>query len=200
MKKAMPAGRQGLTIVEMLVSIAIFIVVMITISGLVIYFYRGNSYVIQQSFAVNSARKGVEFAVRQIREATYSDTGAYPVINVQAQSFSFYSDIDKDNNVEKVRYFLEGTDFKKGEIEASGDPPVYHDVDEAIIVISDNVRNGLENVFTYYNASSTEVVYFDDLSEIKLVTVRLIVNVDPFRAPGEFTLMSSAQLRNLYEE
>ncbi|MBU1179085.1 hypothetical protein KKB69_02000 [Patescibacteria group bacterium] len=191
---------KGLTIVETLVYIAVFTLAMGAVSGFIIYFYRGNFYIIQQAYAVNSARRGIETMTREIREITYSDSGAYPVVAAQEQSFIFYSDIDKDENVEKVRYFLEGTDFKKSEIQAVGDPPVYQDGEEIISVISDNVRNGVQLVFTYYNASSTEVADLSWITDIRLVKVNLVVNVEPNRAPGEFTLTSSAQIRNLKEE
>jgi type II secretory pathway pseudopilin PulG len=190
---------KGLTIIETLVFIAIFTLAIGAVSGLLVYFYKSNAYVIQQAYTVNSARKGVEVMTREIREATYSDTGAYPVVESQDQSFSFYSDIDRDNKIEKVRYFLEGSNFKKGEIEATGDSPRYDDDNEVISILSDNVRNGTQKVFTYYNASSTEVADLTQLTDIKLVKVSLIVNIDPNRPPEEFTLTSSAQIRNLYE-
>lgn len=190
---------KGLTIIEMIVYIAIFTMVMGAATGLVVYFYRTNSYIIQQSYAVESARKGIEIVTREIREATYSDTGAYPVVDAQAQSFSFYSDVDKDDNIEKVRYFLDGTNFKRGEMKATGKPLVYEPANEVIKIISDNVRTGASDVFTYYDASSTEITLPATITDIKLVKTDLVINIDPNRAPGEFTLSSSSQLRNLYE-
>ncbi len=192
--------QKGFTLVEMLVYIAIFTILIGAVSGFVIYFYRSNAYVIQQAYAVNSARKGVELLTREIKEATYSDTGAYPIIDAQSQSFSFYSDIDRDLNIEKVKYYLEGINLKKSEMEAVGDPPSYSGGNEKISIVSDNVRNGEQIIFTYYNASSTEVADLDQIADIKLVKINLIVNVNPNRAPGEFTLRSNAQIRNLFDE
>ncbi len=190
---------KGLTIIETLVYISIFALAIGVISGFIIHLYRSNAYTIEQAYAVNSARKGVEIMTREIREATYSDTGAYPVISSAPQSFSFYSDIDKDKNIEKVRYFLDGYNLKKGVTKAIGDPPEYNNANEDINIISDNVRNGDMHVFTYYNASSTEVTDLSNLTDIRLVKVNIIVNIDPARPPEEFTLRSSSQIRNLYE-
>lgn len=198
-QKIMPANRQGLTIIETLVYVAIFTLAIGVVSGLLIYFYRTNAYTIQQGYAVESARKGIEIMVREIKEATYSDSGAYPLIEADEQILSFYSDIDKDDNVEMVRYYLNGSDFERGETEAVGDPPIYEMENEVVSVISDNVRNGVHPIFAYYNASSTEIVDLEILTDIKLVRASLIVNIDPNRSPEEFTLISSAQLRNLYE-
>jgi len=188
----------GFTLIESIVFIAIFTMAITAVSGFLIYFYRGNTYVIQQAFAIESARKGIELMTREIREATFSDVGTYPVINPQDQSFAFYSDVDRDNKIEKIRYFLEDTNFKRGEIEAVGDPLIYRSVDEIIVIVSDYVRNDTEEVFTYFNASSTEITDLSQLTDIRLVKTNLVVNIEPNREPGEFTLRSSAQLRNLY--
>lgn len=190
---------KGLTIIETLVYIAIFALAIGAVSGLIIHLYRANAYAIQQAYAVNNARKGIEIMTREIREASYSDTGAYPIANASEQSFVFYSDIDKDNNIEKVRYFLDGYNFKKGEIEASGSPLAYNGANETISILSEDVRNGGGAIFNYYNASSTEVADLSQLTDIRLVRVNLIVNIDPSRPPEEFTLRSSSQIRNLYE-
>jgi type II secretory pathway pseudopilin PulG len=193
----MIAKKTGITIIETIVYIAVFVVVMGAAAGFIVYFYKTNSYVLEQAFAVREARRGIETMVREIREATYSDTGAYPVIQASDQSFSFYSDIDRDNNVERVRYFLDGTNFMKGETEAVGDPPNYKDENEITSIVSDNVRNGAAEIFSYYDASGSQITDLSQVTKIRLVRAELIVNVDPNRPPNDFILRSNAQLRNL---
>lgn len=191
---------KGITLIETIVAIAIFLVSMLAVTGFIFYFYRTSTYDFQQMSAINSARRGIEIMVREIREATFSDLGSYPVIEAQDQSFIFYSDIDKDAKIEKVRYFLDGTDLKKGEIEATGDPLQYLSENEAISLLSTEVRNGASDIFTYYDEDNNEVEELEQVAQIRLVEVSLIVNVDPNRPPDEFTLISNAQLRNLKEE
>ena len=188
---------KGFTLLETIVTIAVFTLMMGAVSWSIVSFYRTNSYIIQQSLAIDSARRGIETMVREIKEATYSDTGAYPIAGVAQQSLVFFSDIDKDSNVEKVRYFLDGANFKKGEIEASGNPPVYQSGNETIIVLSDSVRNGGRTIFTYYDNSGNEITNLTQIASIALIKVNLIINVDENRAPSEFTLYSTSQLRNL---
>lgn len=190
--------KNGFTLIETLAVIAITALVFAAASWAITSFYRANSYIIQQSFAVNSARKGVEKMVREIREASYSDTGAYPVVSASSTEFVFYSDIDRDSNVEKVRYSLKGSDFERGIIKASGDPPVYNPADETASVLSPYVRNSeSQPVFTYFDSSGNQVADLSNVSGITLAKVRLIVNVVEGRAPDEFTLRSTAQIRNL---
>lgn len=191
---------KGFTLIETVVAIGLSSLVLMAVFGFVYYFYRTSGYNLSQMSAVNSARKGMETMVRETREATYSDEGAYPIKQAQSQSFIFYSDIDKDNNVERVRYFLEESNLKKGVLKATGDPPKYLEENEKIRILSQDVRNGGEAIFNYYDKDNNLVADLDKYTDIKLIKIKLIVNIDPNRPPGEFTLQSNAQLRNLKEE
>ncbi len=191
--------KKGFTLIETLVTIAIFGLAIAAVSGLVIYFYRVNFYTLQQAYAINDARKGIEVATREIRETTYSATGAYPVVDAQPNSFTFYSDIGHDGNVEKVRYFLDNTYFKRNEVKAAGSPLTYPSFSDYTI-LSQYILNGAQSIpiFHYYNASSTEITDLTKLTDIKMVRVTLIVNIETSRPVEEFTIESSSQLRNLY--
>jgi type II secretory pathway pseudopilin PulG len=97
---------KSFTLVETLVTITIFALAIGAISGLVTLAYRAQGYTWQQSLAINEARKGIETMVKEIREARPGDDGSYPIEQAADKEFVFYSDIDKDGDVERVRYFL----------------------------------------------------------------------------------------------
>ncbi len=192
--------KKGFSFIEMIVAISIFTIVIIALASSAIYFYRSNAYSVEQSFAVNSARKGIEFMVRDIREAIYSDEGAYPIVSASSNSFNFYSDVDKDNSVERVRYYFENGSLKKGIIKSSGNPPVYNSANEVVYIISENVRNIEQGVpiFRYYDNTGGEIFNPSiNITIIAFIKVNLIVNINPSRLPNEFTLQSSATIRNL---
>jgi prepilin-type N-terminal cleavage/methylation domain-containing protein len=189
----------GFTLIETLVVVSVFALIMIAVSSAILYFYRTNTATLEQAYAINSARKGIEFMVRDIREAIYSDEGAYPVISMGANSFYFYSDTDRDESVERIRYFIDGTDLKKGITEASGDPPKYLDMNEFILIISDSARNIEQeiSVFNFFDEYGVEITDYAKISDVAFVKVNLIVNINASSSPDEFTLRSSATLRNL---
>lgn len=188
----------GFTLIETIAVIAITSLVFAAVSWAIISFYRANGYIIHQAYAVDSARKGIEVMTREIREAAYSDTGAYPIVSADSSEFIFYSDIDRDSSIERVRYFLDGSDFKRGVIKASGDPLIYDPANETISVLSEYVRNTQSQpVFTFYDSSGNEVAGSGNVADITLVGTRLVVNAVEGRAPEEFTLRSTAQIRNL---
>jgi Tfp pilus assembly protein PilW len=183
----------------MLVTIAIFSIIVAVLFGSVQFFYQSNAYALEQAVAVDSARRGVELLVRDLREATLADDGAYTIISMGSTTLEFYSDIDGDDSVERVRFILVDGTLYKAVTNASGNPPQYLDINEATSTAAQDVRNDDEStpVFEYFDSSGVEITNYGDVVNVVFVRVNLIVNVNPNRLPREFTLRSSATLRNL---
>lgn len=183
--------------------IAVFSLAMSLLISFVIYVYRSYGYNFEQIAAINEARKGIETMVREIREAQYGEDGSYPLEEAGNSQFIFYSDVDKDASVERVRYFLDGTDFKKGVVEPSGDPPQYILEDEVVKILSIYVRNESTPIFAYYNGDwpldiiNNPLPTLTRLTDTKLMHVYLKINADPNRPPDNFELESDVQIRNL---
>lgn len=191
---------RGMTLVETIVVLAVFSVLSITIMSVISSFYRHNAYTVAQAYQVDHARRGVEFLIRDLREMTFSDNGAFPLVSRATSSISFYSDIDRDDSVELIRYQLSGETLFKYIYEATGTPAVYPSTPTRTETISEYVHNNLENLnmFTYYNRAG-QVLANASLSEVRQISVALVVNVDPIREPGKYHLRSAASLRNLKE-
>jgi len=317
---------KGFTIIETLVTIVIFSLIAGAVSGLVVMLYRTHGYTFQQSLAIGEARRGIETMVEEIREARPGADGSYPIVKAEDKEFIFYSDIDKDSEVERVRYFLGTTNsssqtkecqtslvggtcsvsfsdflqgtlalaevkisvqgdfgwagqeyasvyadgsylgricqsecsdcastwqglrtftvtdyssddsvtfladatsrvdpacphamkarfelswteelssgdhlFKKGVIEPVGNPPTYPTDQEEVWTLTSYVRN-VPPIFRYFDAAGEEITELPArLVDTKLMEVYLIVNINPNRAPQDFELKSSVQLRNLHD-
>lgn len=99
-------GGKGFTLVETLVAVAIFTLILGAVATSVVMLYRTQGFGFQQALAINEARRGIETMVKEIREAKYGDDGSYPIERADDKQFIFYSDIDKDSDAERVRYFL----------------------------------------------------------------------------------------------
>jgi len=192
-------NKKGFSLIETLVLLAVFVIIVMAIVSSLRFVYRGQRFAFEQADATRSARTGVERAVRDIREMSLADNGAYPVVAMATSSMTFYSDYDNDDKVERIRYFLDGTDFKKGIVESAGDPPTYATSSEVVTEISDNVRNTTLGtpLFTYYDKAGALMSDLTDIDELAFILVRLTVNLHPERAPEDFELRSSAALRNI---
>lgn len=99
-------GKKGLTMIEVVIGIGIFAFAMAGVSIFISTLYRSQAYGWRQTLAINEARKGVETMVRELREAQEGDDGSYTIEKAADHEIIFYSDIDKDSNTERVRYFL----------------------------------------------------------------------------------------------
>ncbi|MFZ2707330.1 MAG: type II secretion system protein [Minisyncoccia bacterium] len=189
---------RGMTLIEMLVSITLFVFAMVSVVASVRSFYRTNTYAVEQSSAVTSAQRGVESMVKAFREAAYSSNGAYPIVAIGANEVTFYADIDTDPYVEKVRYFVQGTSLLRELTDPSGDPLVYG-ASQVTSLVSDTVRNIEQNIvmFRYYDSSGVQIANFTEISKVRFIEMNIVVNVDPNRLPNQLILRSTAALRNL---
>ena len=192
---------QGFTLVEMLVVIAINTVLVGAIMASVTQIYKNNSYTFEQANEIEAARRSIGIWVRDAREMTLGADGSYPVALLQDNKMGFYSDIDRDNNVEYVEYELTGTNLTKKTFNPVGNPPVYSTTTpDSTETLSIYVQNALQTVpvFTYYNATGTVLASPSAmLTDMRYVSMKVIVNIDPVRSPGEFMLHASAAPRNL---
>ena len=193
----------GISLLEIIIYIAVFSIVAMLTARFVAQGYKVYYFGQEQSDAIRSAQKGIEVMVKEIREARHADNGTYPLGLANDQEFIFYSDIDQDNYTEKVRYFLDGENFKKGIINPSETEPINYDGEEMVTILSEYVRNGAEPIFYYYNGdwpADTENNPLPSparLIETKLMRVYLKINVFIERSPDDFELESSVQIRNL---
>lgn len=187
---------KGFTLVETITAVAVFTIAMGAVSAIIGIAYKAQSYAWQQADAVSQAQKGVETMVREIRKARGGDDGSYIIESAENFQFVFYSNIDGDTSTEKVRYFVEGSDFKKGVTNPAGWPATYNPADEIVSVLSSSVRNS-PPIFRYFDGQGQELAAPARLKDTTLMRVYLVINVNPNRAPQDFVLESDVQVRNL---
>ncbi len=192
--------QSGLTYVEMVVVVSLYTLILLAVGNAISSFYKYNAYAFAQSSQVAEARRGINRMVRDIREMTYGDEGSYPLLVMEEHRIGFYSDIDRDNSVEYVEFDLSSTTLEKNVYNATGSPPTYSTSTVAEThILSTYVQNlpQATSTFVYYDVNGLEATATSTVTDIRYVEVRVIVNVDPIRDPGEFMLRSSSALRNL---
>ena len=191
-------NNKGFTLIEMLVYVLIFSSLVFLSSDFIINGFRSTTYGIEQEEATKIAKKTVDYMTLEIREAKRSNRGDYLLDDVSTQSFSFYSDIDSDSNVEKIRYFLDGDTLKKGIIEPLGSPLEYLSSNEIIEIVANDVNNQLIDIFTYYDTNQNIIINpGGDRDRIRLVKINLLINVTPEIMPADYIINMDVHLRNL---
>ncbi len=189
---------RGVSLIETVVWISVFTSAMLALTTSVIYFYRTSNYTIQQASATVSAQRGIDLMIRTAREASYASNGAYPVVSLAGDDLRFYADIDGDFGIEQIHYYLSGTSLMRGVIEPSGDPAVYTGV-ETVSIVSQDVRNIAQStaIFTFYDKNGTLMNDYARIGDVRYISARLLIDVDPNKTPTPIYLNSSAALRNL---
>lgn len=189
---------KAFTLAETVVVTAILGTVTLALTSMIWFFYRSNAYLLEQTSAVDSSNRGLNIAYKDIREASYGEDGAYPIAVAATSTMTFYSDIDKDGPVEKVRLYLSGGTFYRGVTNASGNPPSYSGQPETIYTIATWVKNATSTpAILYYDSAGTELTGTVNVSNVRSVRIRLDVDLNPQRAPNVLTLERTATLRNL---
>ncbi len=199
-------NQQGISLVEVVVATAIMAIIVSMASALIIEGTRVQDFISQQSDAVAEANKSLTNITKYLRESADGDNGEYAIVESNGTTFSFYSDIDADNNTELISYYLNGTNLIESVIEPTGDPLTYLEENAEESILSTHVINQTvysNNIFTYYNSDYpadttnnplTEPV---DITEISLVQIHLDININPNRIPDTSIVETFTQIRNL---
>lgn len=189
-----------MTLVEVIVIIAVSTVLMISLTGSVQSLYQQNGYAYDQAYEVDNARRGVNRFLQDVREMAYSESGNFPLAIMEPNRIGFYSDIDKDNKVEYVEYIMATTTITKKIFNPTGTPPTYNlATPDQKIVLSNYVQNQnmSTSTFYYFDTNGNKLNAASPLTSVRYIQAKIIVNVDPVRAPGEFLLQTGVAPRNL---
>jgi prepilin-type N-terminal cleavage/methylation domain-containing protein len=193
--------QRGFTLVEILVIVGIFGILALAIGRLQrdTTFFSGVFQ--NQLNAVDEGRKILRPFVGEVRSASTAHTGAYTIEEASANQFTFYSDIDNDGNIERVRYFLEDNTFKKGITEPSGEPLDYDTGDEQISWVIQHVENGAQAVFEYFDAdydgTTAALAQPVTTGDVRLIKITIVIDQDPNELPEPVELTTQTMIRNL---
>ncbi len=188
----------GFTLVEAIVTVAVSTLVLLTLGKLIVYFYQTNAYTLQEATAISQARRGVENAMRDLREASYGSDGSYPVMTAATSSLTFFANANADTAIERITYRLIRGTLYRTVVLSAGNPPSY--VGGAIstsTVATSVVNSAATAVFQYFNEAGTLISTPVNISQIASIRTTLVVDVNVNRAPVSFTLTAGATLRNL---
>ena len=183
---------QGLTLVELLVVISILTLTYFITSDIIITGLKMTRYESEQATAVEYARKSMGIITKDIRGANTSERGDYPIVTAQEDELTFFNDTNGDDLMEKIRYYLDGTNLIR-EIHLPGALKDYS-VFSASSTIAAYVNNAGTPIFTFYDSSSAET---DVINQIRMVRTHIMINVTPASIPNDYILESDVNLRNL---
>ncbi len=193
---------KGITLVELLVVLALFSLLIIGISTFQRNIYVFNRFANDSLVTIQDGRIIIRVMVREMRSMSQANNGAYSIAQAATNTFTFFSDTNSDGLKEQIRYFINGTTLRKGSITPSGSPLSYNPNNEVFLTIASNVKNSTSTpLFDYhdsnYAGTSTPLALPANITDIHLVKINLLLDVDPNRAPTPRLYTSQVSLRNL---
>lgn len=189
----------GFTLIEILITMAIFISVLLVVIRFTLDISEFSVFFGADLTAEQELQISLRPIIREVRSMGPSSVGSFPIMTASADSLTFYSDSDGDGLFERIRYYMEGNIFKKGILKPSGNPLSYNLADEKTFELVHNIING-STVFSYYNktytGSESPLALPIDIPSIKMIKVELSTDWDPKALPGPITFSISAMIRN----
>lgn len=198
-----------MTLVELLVAIAVVLIVMEGFTLLLIRSWDTNKFILEEGRASLAASHATNKIISELRSIRQGDDGDFPVESGASFDLKVYFDIDHDDVTERVHYYLDknADELKKGIAKPLDTIPITYPVnDDSVSTTTTYVVNTDDNpVFYYYNrnypgdtTNNPLTVPLDSkVSEVKLIRVHLLINIDPIHAPNNVNIESFADLRNL---
>jgi hypothetical protein len=202
-RKVTQLYRQGYGLLEVIISSFLFAIVVAGGAAFFVYFLRNYDFSFEETRIINDAEATMRRIAKEVREARTSENGAYALFTANDQEIGFYSDIDNDDVVEKVRYYLDGSNLYRTIVEPEGSPLSYDDIDEEVSLVSEHLTNNSDPVFYYYNEDwpgdeiNNPLILTNRLSETRLVQIEIKVNTEEGLGVSDFIFSTEVMIRNL---
>jgi len=189
---AISNNKKGLSLIEILVTMGIFIIVIIMAGDFIVTGFRATRFESEQDMAIQSARNGLDVISREVRGANQSEQGDYPLARIEEEDFIYYADVDDDGLMERVRYYLIGTNLYRVVTEPG--PLGNYSTTPATTTISQYMNNQDEPIFSYFDNNYDETSI---INQVRLIKAYLVVNVTPTVMPNDYIVETDVHLRNL---
>ncbi len=194
--------KKGFTLIEILVAIGIFTGITLVLSNFQKDIFVNNTFIKNSLVAESEARGALKRAIAELRAASSSNNGLYPLAVADKNTITFFSDIDRDGLRERVRYFVATSSLWRAVTKPTGEPYSYLDSNEKItMAVHDIVNPTSTPVFNFYdktyNGTTSPMSWPVDIANVRLVRMTILIDTDPVRSPKVMTFSSQVMIRNL---
>lgn len=195
-------NNKGFSLAEIVIVVGILGMIMMTVGAFQRDIFVNTKFAQDSLSTTQDSRNILRMMVRELRTSSAGNDGSYPLITAATSTLSFYSDVDADGLKDKVRYYVATTTLIKGLIKPTGSPLTYVAGNEVFSILAYNLKNSSSTpLFEYYDntyaGTSSPLTQPLVISNVRLVKINLMVDVDPNKSPNVRTYTSQVNLRNL---
>jgi type II secretory pathway pseudopilin PulG len=193
---------RGMSLAEIIVVCGILGIILVAIATFQRNVTVNNKTASDSLSAIQDARSILRTMVRELRTASPSNNGSYPLVSAGTSTVTFFSDSNGDGLKEQIRYYLSGSTLKRGQIIPTGSPLVYNSGAETFSTLAYSMRNASStSLFEYYDTSytgtSSPLTQPITTTNVRLIKINLTIDSDPNRSPIPRTYTSQVTLRNI---
>lgn len=192
----------GFTLIEIIVGMAILSVFTFSIGTFGSRILQSRLNASDTLATQDEISRAVAPMLTELRSMQFASTGSYPIEAVSTSSIIFYSDINKDGPVERIRYFIQGNVLKKGVTVPSGNPLSYTASTEKFLNILSGIVSDPNGIFAYYVdgadiSGNYMAMPVNDVSLVRVIKINLILDLTPNGPPGPLRFGTAIAPRNL---
>lgn len=196
--------QSGFSLIEFLIVFAILIMAVGIVVTVQKDLFSFNKFFSESFLAQNDASIVIAALVAEIRTASQSSVGGYPIEIAGNNSLAFYANIDSDTLKERVHYFLNGASLMKSVVKPVGQPLTYSTTtasENLRPVLRDVVSSSTAPLFSHYDSSyagtTTPLVQPVNIIAIRHIGIQISVDASPGVPPPAITVASKVTIRNL---
>lgn len=192
--------RDGFSLLELILGAAISVVLVVILTQFVGIISNIQKYLGAKLPTQADVEQALQTSIVEIRSIGQSSAGAFPIEVASSTTFTFFSDIDRDGLMERVRYTITSSTLQKGVIRPIGNPLTYPTSSETI---SSPIAHllGSSSLFAYYDTNYTgtgaALSYPIDVTAIRSVMITFTADVSTSTTPRPTTLSTMVTIRNL---
>jgi prepilin-type N-terminal cleavage/methylation domain-containing protein len=197
--------KRGFTLIETLVTIAIFGLVMIATANLLKLIFMDSTTNPAALNELDQAQSAATMFVNQVRDAAYGNDGSYPLSQASTTQIVFFSPYGTSAStaVDRIRYFVSSSTLYEGITAPSGSPSTYNTANEQVKSVVSNVSGiGTSTVFYYYTGTyggtSTPLSQPVNLNQVTYIQMTFAVQLKEIRgSTATSSISTGAAIRNL---
>lgn len=183
----------GFTLIELIIVIGIASILLVGIGNFIVSALATYQYLQVQGNSAVDQTALVDRMGNVIR-------GATGIITAQGNTLTLYAYFSPaDAVVDQVSYTVNGSTLQVSVIPPSGTAPnyTYNPASAKITTLSTNFTDSPNPVFTYYDASGTQLASGFTTSQINQIGIYLSTNPNPAKLPKPLVLQTRVTLRNM---
>lgn len=194
-------NNKAFSLIEIVVVVAIASAIFMAVFNFGSSIFSFNSNAQKNLSAQSDARRVLKNIVKELRSASPSSLGSYPITLASTTAVTFFVNVDSDIYKEQIRYFIQNQELKRGIIKPSGTSLSYNPANEQVITLISDINNGITPIFEYFDSTyagtTTALIQPVQITKIRMIRITLKIEKDPNKSLGPLIVETQVFLRNL---